>query len=430
MPFRDQEDEDLSRDCATFPAYTDYLYGPDRRLDFYREQDVIFPHTPQQPIRYTNSTPSRLQPFITENQESRLASMDVRYSTDGHSVERLAPQFVKSLYMPDANSHVLLNESRRRLQDLVLAQLATPTPSRRQPLQTLTTPISLQSSQQRVTRPSLLQSSSATDVDDDLASRARGKQPILVSNASSSTQQSLSLDYQMHIDEEGKPAYTIPALVNGTGGPISVLRPGDVLGLQYVFIPAELREKINERLITVWANLVDPATREAALRSIFRHSRQVHQYRQQWEQSQQQQHLERMQPLEQQRAQESQPEDHLQIPQQGPTSSFDDLIRPFTQLQFERTMKADNSTLQDFVMTDALRENINRILPCAFEALRMRNSENLTERDDAVMRLNIIKMALPVEGRQYFQEGLAKMKHEMDRGSLPSEATSHHPWAN
>ncbi|KAH7082807.1 hypothetical protein BKA63DRAFT_549323 [Paraphoma chrysanthemicola] len=61
MPFRDQEWENMQRDCSFFPAYTDYLFGLDVRPQV-AEEPGLHPllYIPQfEPIRYTNSMPSR-----------------------------------------------------------------------------------------------------------------------------------------------------------------------------------------------------------------------------------------------------------------------------------------------------------------------------------------------------------------------------------
>ena len=62
MPFQDKEWQELQRDCDIFPAYSDYLYGPDERLVVTQEPGLhpqIYPSSTHTPIRYTNSMPSR-----------------------------------------------------------------------------------------------------------------------------------------------------------------------------------------------------------------------------------------------------------------------------------------------------------------------------------------------------------------------------------
>jgi hypothetical protein len=62
MPFRDQEWKELQRDCDIFPAYSDFLYGPDPRIITTQEpglHPMIYPIDASAPIRYTNSMPSR-----------------------------------------------------------------------------------------------------------------------------------------------------------------------------------------------------------------------------------------------------------------------------------------------------------------------------------------------------------------------------------
>lgn len=62
MPFRNKAWEELQRDAAIFPAYTDYLFGPDVRPEATEEpglHPLLFPPQPHTPIRYTNSRPSQ-----------------------------------------------------------------------------------------------------------------------------------------------------------------------------------------------------------------------------------------------------------------------------------------------------------------------------------------------------------------------------------
>ncbi|RAR13796.1 hypothetical protein DDE83_002833 [Stemphylium lycopersici] len=62
MPFYQKHWEELKRDCDIFPAYSDYLYGPDDRLVVTQEpglHPLVYPAHPPPPVRYTNSTPSR-----------------------------------------------------------------------------------------------------------------------------------------------------------------------------------------------------------------------------------------------------------------------------------------------------------------------------------------------------------------------------------
>jgi hypothetical protein len=80
MPFHDQEWEDLQRDCDIFPAYTDYVYGPDRRLIVAQEPGLhpaIYHIDTPAPVRYTNSMPSRSWSYRTAEglEKSNAAAM-------------------------------------------------------------------------------------------------------------------------------------------------------------------------------------------------------------------------------------------------------------------------------------------------------------------------------------------------------------------
>ncbi|EUC44826.1 hypothetical protein COCMIDRAFT_97129 [Bipolaris oryzae ATCC 44560] len=64
MPFHDENWEEWQRDCDTFPAYSDYLLGPDLRLVVTQEpglHPVLYPAPMPQPIQYTRNVQSRSQ---------------------------------------------------------------------------------------------------------------------------------------------------------------------------------------------------------------------------------------------------------------------------------------------------------------------------------------------------------------------------------
>jgi hypothetical protein len=70
----------LQRDCDIFPAYTDYVYGPDRRLIVAQEPGLhpaIYHIDTSAPVRYTNSMPSRSWSYRTAEglEKSNAAAM-------------------------------------------------------------------------------------------------------------------------------------------------------------------------------------------------------------------------------------------------------------------------------------------------------------------------------------------------------------------
>lgn len=84
MPFRDEEWEELQRDCDTFPAYSDYLFGPDRRLVVTQEpglHPLIYPTPTPQPAQNSNgmpinsSDPRRRLRTMAEKEDSRPKAM-------------------------------------------------------------------------------------------------------------------------------------------------------------------------------------------------------------------------------------------------------------------------------------------------------------------------------------------------------------------
>jgi hypothetical protein len=59
MPFRDREWEDFQRDSATFPAYTDYIFGPDTRPEVENEPGLHPQIFDPQPLPQSVSKPPR-----------------------------------------------------------------------------------------------------------------------------------------------------------------------------------------------------------------------------------------------------------------------------------------------------------------------------------------------------------------------------------
>ncbi|CAE7179652.1 hypothetical protein PTNB73_03591 [Pyrenophora teres f. teres] len=90
MPFRDKEWEDFQRSCDFFPAYSDYLYGPDERLVVTQEPGLhpqMYPALTFAPTQYTNSMPSRSYNtsehyHVQDSAASRRQSL--RRQTPGH----------------------------------------------------------------------------------------------------------------------------------------------------------------------------------------------------------------------------------------------------------------------------------------------------------------------------------------------------------
>ena len=133
MPFHDSGWQELQRDYDLFPAYSDYLYGPDERLVVTQEPGLhpqIYPSSTHTPIRYTNSMPSRSwaykkpgnsqgsmvaasrcrslntsgeRAFSGECSTRSTPSLDVRSRT-GSSIGTLVPlQGVQKMFQEDKN---------------------------------------------------------------------------------------------------------------------------------------------------------------------------------------------------------------------------------------------------------------------------------------------------------------------------------------
>ncbi|RYO34956.1 hypothetical protein AA0111_g3685 [Alternaria arborescens] len=204
MPFRDQEWEELQRDCDIFPAYSDFLYGPDPRIITTQEpglHPMIYPIDASAPIRYTNSMPSRawshkttedLEKSKNATAQTLLAGQNEPGSdmiganngrnTPGSYVHSqtgsllnplLPPQSVCTISEEDMARRKTLNASRRRRRSQTVVPFS---PSQQQQpvgmtghqMYTRNTPV-IHSADVEPQQPSFLRSSSTTDIDETLA---------------------------------------------------------------------------------------------------------------------------------------------------------------------------------------------------------------------------------------------------------------------
>ncbi|KAF1837649.1 hypothetical protein BDW02DRAFT_595319 [Decorospora gaudefroyi] len=205
MPFRDLEWEDLQRDCDFFPAYTDYLYGPDRRLHVVQEpglHPLLYPHLAQisAPVPYTNSMPSRSWSYRTADKiqsnntpvegESlsyegmagkvpnddisgrSTPAFDMRSQMGGPMAELVAPQGVRTVTAEEMERRRMLTTSQQRPLHMPGTH---PNPSQqparmtRQQAQAMNTPTTFPPPIPQPLRHYRLRSSSATDVDEHVA---------------------------------------------------------------------------------------------------------------------------------------------------------------------------------------------------------------------------------------------------------------------
>ena len=219
MPFRDSAWEDLQRDYSIFPAYTDYLFGPDTRPHVADEpglHPMIFPPVPPAPIRYTNSMPSRSWSHNPAQDMSRSASPaalptfevhEMPQSLDGDPFSRAAgepsslwtepasnstcgnrgSQPMRSVPASEMQRRIRLNQTQRRTVDLTAMMSKLPQQSMHQSghqaqIKRERRPFALASAS--LSYPTLLHSLSPPDVEEHLARMERKKYGMLSPSAS------------------------------------------------------------------------------------------------------------------------------------------------------------------------------------------------------------------------------------------------------
>ncbi|KAH6870429.1 hypothetical protein BKA58DRAFT_315089 [Alternaria rosae] len=224
MPFHDQDWEDLQRDCDIFPAYTDFIYGPDERLVVTQEPGLhpaIYYMNLPPPVRYTNSMPSRSWSYKTAERLETLEpaamrelqhenygfanadvtgtrsgsttpGLDVRSQTGSPFYPLLPPQGVRTVHEKEIAQRSMSNASQRRLQPGSTVRFS-PSQQQQQPVrltrqqtQMRNAPVYQQPVGQQQ-KPSFLRSSSTTDIDENLAQINSRHQPTMLSPFTSPT---------------------------------------------------------------------------------------------------------------------------------------------------------------------------------------------------------------------------------------------------
>ncbi|KAF2029575.1 hypothetical protein EK21DRAFT_112785 [Setomelanomma holmii] len=338
MPFRDHEWEDTQRDCSIFPAYTDYLYGLDLRPEVAAEPGLhpllYLPHW-SEPIRYTNSMPSRSMlygrapdaphqmaapdgsgPPLTG--ASKPSAVDLRSPpASSEMVKLISAELItplpQSTRRPAANAtprrqptastetmrEKLLNASQQRL---ATVNLVSESSSQRllrnlkKQAQSSGSPELRRNPKRQATQPSLLRSSSATDVDSHLEymtphrpfMKSSPGLPTLPTSLSSlpehphCTEQMLlervkTSDSAQDADSNDSSRLNIP-----------FLRPGDLLADPcYAAAPRENLQTMNAQIGQYWhiaQNHPDALLRKQAMMEIQEASKRVYFMTQQWEQ--------------------------------------------------------------------------------------------------------------------------------------------------
>ncbi|KAL1792488.1 hypothetical protein ACET3X_008995 [Alternaria dauci] len=217
MPFHDREWEELQRDCDIFPAYSDFIFGPDERLVVTQEpglHPMIYPTGPFAPIRYTNSMPSRSWSYKTTEgieKSKRVAAQWLlagqnepsHSDTSGLNSGRVTPGLgvgsqignpLNPLLPTQSDSTVsektttrrkALNTSQRRRQSQTQVpssplQQQQPVRTTRQQMHTRTTPV-IRRSDLEPQQPSFLRSSPTTDIDENPAHMGSHQKPDMLS---------------------------------------------------------------------------------------------------------------------------------------------------------------------------------------------------------------------------------------------------------
>ncbi|KAF1940992.1 hypothetical protein EJ02DRAFT_455535 [Clathrospora elynae] len=270
MPFRDREWENFQRDCDFFPAYSDYLYGPDTRPEAAEQPGLhpqIFPQVVA-PVRYTNSMPSRSWFYHTSDglananglansfaQPGNVAlpaelgddggmgnaglppgggssaseyGIDMRSQLESPLGALDPPQASRAISAAEMTRRMQLNASQRR-PHLTPALLPNPL---QQSVRVTRQQAPIQGSPPA--KPSLLRSSSTTDVDEQLLAQMATRNMGMLSPAAS-------------------PAPMPPPAPPARSKQAPLLRPNDLVNNpRYLFIDVGKRQQFNHMLNIRW----------------------------------------------------------------------------------------------------------------------------------------------------------------------------------
>ncbi|CAN9423486.1 unnamed protein product [Alternaria alternata] len=306
MPFRDQEWEELQRDCDIFPAYSDFLYGPDPRIITTQEpglHPMIYPIDASAPIRYTNSMPSRTwshkttedleksknataQTLLAGQNEpgSDMSGANNGRSTPGSYVHSqtgsllnplLPPQSVCTISEEDMARRKTLNASQRRRRSQTVVPFS---PSQQQQpvgmtghqMHTRNTPV-IHSADVEPQQPSFLRSSSTTDIDETLAQMGSRQKsdafsPFALQTTMLPPPANLSQRQPQHATGLSNNLPPIPARNNSpeSSQQISLLQPNDILrNSRYDCINPVKRLEIAKVLVDRWVVVRNSAADDA-----------------------------------------------------------------------------------------------------------------------------------------------------------------------
>jgi len=306
MPFRDQEWEELQRDCDIFPAYSDFLYGPDPRIITTQEpglHPMIYPIDASAPIRYTNSMPSRTwshkttedleksknataQTLLAGQNEpgSDMSGANNGRSTHGSYVHSqtgsllnplLPPQSVCTISEEDMARRKTLNVSQRRRRSQTVvpfspSQQQQPVGMTEHQIHTRNTPV-IHSADVEPQQPSFLRSSSTTDIDETLAQMGSRQKsdafsPFALQTTMLPPPANLSQRQPQHATGLSNNLPPIPAPNDSpeSSQQISLLQPNDILrNSRYDCINPAKRLEIAKVLVDRWVVVRNSAADDA-----------------------------------------------------------------------------------------------------------------------------------------------------------------------
>ncbi|KAF2846226.1 hypothetical protein T440DRAFT_542572 [Plenodomus tracheiphilus IPT5] len=401
MPFHDQESEDFDRDCATFPAYLDYLYGPDKRNDYYGEEEGTIPFMPQQPILYTHSTPSQTQTYGDRDRDKSIATIDLRHPADALDAGPIPQQSVLQNYNHGLGERFSPSEPHRQTHGSASSPVGTPTASGnvgRRSAQDSAVSLPLPQSAKRV----LVRSSSATDIEEDVMrhGQKRRKTEGIVSSAPpplSTMKPGLgSSNVRPDLNPE------LEQLNN-----CSLLRPGDLLqDPRFAFIREARRQQINTNITQLWADWSKGSPAVTLRLNMVRDiTRKLHTARIQWEQGNLQGQNQQAGVPQSAPVQETKRSDEIRMPQNP--------FKPSEPQQYQQAVQQQDD------IAPVLRENLDRFAPTAWAYLQLAIGTDRTSKMYAISKLEAMKTEIPSEGYAYLQKLLWRMTQASKAGEDP-----------
>ncbi|KAH7383978.1 hypothetical protein BKA66DRAFT_570162 [Pyrenochaeta sp. MPI-SDFR-AT-0127] len=440
MPFRDLAWEDLQRDYDIFPAYTDYLYGPDTRPKVGDEpglHPLIFSLYPPAPIRYTDSMPSQSWPHYTVqsavqpnhvdmNNKALTGSgltradsggsflvLDLRSPRGSPLSQLVPPQLVRMLYPEEMTSRSTLDVS----QNLPTASPSAGLHSTQHAIRDSNQRISMWDSSNlypaaaiRAPNPS----SSATDIDEHIAHRTeRTDLPLpsplaLHPSMASFTAQTPQPQSCFPFGPPG-PIAPVTQVSPHISSTIPLVLPGEIItNSYYTFVGERNFQRINDHITTRW-NIArdhpDVVLRAQAMMDLRKISTILHTKGKELEQ---QQEARNKWNLEQ------------QINAEHQNALVVDCSMPEPPLQQNQPVPQ---------LPEHVRKNIDRYIPRLWNYLHIIHStssipsvsalEEKKIKENATQWVTNFRTSLPPGGREYVQGHLTQMIQAKSEGRDP-----------